>query len=394
MPAALAQIPSFIFGGNAPAKTPQEAARNRAVYEQIASRLGTAPQNVGQGLSAVGQAFLGRAMMDRANAGEEAGRASAAKLAAGLADGADMSELQGVLADPWAMESPGTSLVAQTLLKRNMDQSDPMWQLDRDYKTAQIDALKAKPVGPEQFDVLSPEEVTQLGLPPGSYQRGSLSGKVDPIGTGGTNVTVNTGEGSDSALDKKLSEKEGELWSTYKQAGTVSASNAQDFGVLDELVTLAPQGPITGRLAEAFKGFSSSADAFQSIVKRIAPTLRAPGSGATSDIEYQGMLDSLPSLANQPAANTMILSIMKAKADINMKRSEIITAYQAGDLNIGEARKALNELDRVSILTPEMRDAIKGLKPAAQGDDAGTPPEGINQDDWNFMTPEERALWN
>jgi hypothetical protein len=225
------------------------------------------------------------------------------------------------------------------------------------------------------------------------YQVDTLTGKVDAIGGSGVNVSLNTGEGADAALNKKLSEKEGEAWAGYKEAATVSASNAQDFAVLDELIQIAPQGPITGRLAETFKGFSSAGDAFQSIVKRIAPTLRAPGSGATSDIEYDGMLRSLPALSNTPEANAMIASIMKAKADINMKRGELITAYQAGEISIGEARRQMNELNRVSILTPEMRQALDGLG-AQPSQSSGDAPPNVDPELWAVMTAEEKALWN
>jgi len=225
------------------------------------------------------------------------------------------------------------------------------------------------------------------------YQVNTQTGKVDAIGGSGVNVSLNTGEGADAALNKKLSEKEGEAWAGYKEAATVSASNAQDFAVLDELIQIAPQGPITGRLAETFKGFSSAGDAFQSIVKRIAPTLRAPGSGATSDIEYDGMLRSLPALGNTPEANAMIASIMKAKSDINIRRGELITQYQNGDMSIGDARRQMNELNRASILTPEMRRALDGLG-AAPSESSGEAPTGVDPELWAVMTAEERALWN
>lgn len=385
-------VPTFSFGGGAQAKTPQEAARLRQTTAALMARMST-PKDVGEGLGAIGNAFVVRALNDRASAGEVAGQAEAAKLAAGLSDGADMAELQSVLANPWAAENPGTSLVAQTLFKRNLDQSDPANQLDMQYKQAQLAALQApKPAEAPQVETrFNPEtgqdEKVQWNASTGTWDAfGGQKAPDAPL------VTVNTGEGADAALNKALSTKEGEQWSAYKTAGTVSASNAQDFGVLDELSGLAPQGPISGRLAETFKGFNSAADAFQSIVKRIAPTLRAPGSGATSDIEYQGMLDSLPSLASQPAANKMILEIMKAKANLNVQRSEVITAYQAGDLSVGEARAKLNELDRTSIVTPEMRLALNGLKPADKP--AGDAPEGVDSDVWAAMTPEERALWN
>lgn len=179
-----------------------------------------------------------------------------------------------------------------------------------------------------------------------------------------TSVSVG-GEPGDGNLRKKLDEKTGELWSTYQEQGATSASNAQDFEVLDELMKTAPQGPISGRLAELFPGVSSSGDAFQSIVKRIAPTLRAPGSGATSDIEYDGMLKSLPALRNNPDANAMINQIMKSKAALNVERAAVVAEYGRGGITAGEARTRIGEIDKRSIMTPEMKSSLSGMS----GDD-------------------------
>jgi hypothetical protein len=214
---------------------------------------------------------------------------------------------------------------------------------------------------------------------------------------GGGNSTTNNyvsvgGEIPDSKLREELDKSEGKTWDEYKKAGTVSGQNAQDFAVLDELLKVAPQGPITGRLAAAVPGVSSAGDAVQSIIKRIAPTLRAPGSGSTSDIEYQGMLQSLPALANQPEANAMIISIMKAKADLNVQRSEIITRYQAGDIDVSTARKEIAKLDRVSIMTPEMKRALLGI--SGEVNERGTlqlpVPDGWDAEDWNYLDFDEQ----
>jgi len=407
----MAGIPSFAFGAGFQAKTPKEAARNRAVYEQLAAR-GGAPQNVGEGLNRVGEALLARSMLDRATAGEEAGQARVAELVSGFGDGADQTELMTAMSDPWLAENPAGSMVAQTLLQRELKKGDPDWQtFDSGGDVYRWNANDPEATPGLFFDGPDaprkpPQVETRYNPETGmdeKVQWDEAAGDWAPFGgqkaPDGPLVTVNTGDGADSVLDKKLSEKEGEAWAGYKTAGTVSASNAQDFAVLDELIKIAPQGPIVGPLAETFKGFSSAGDAFQSIVKRIAPTLRAPGSGATSDIEYDGMLQSLPSLKNTPEGNAMIASIMKAKAQINIERSKLITAYQNGDINpetgkpmtIGEARRKMNELDSISIITPEMRQALLGVG-AGSGAGSGAP-EGVDPSLWDVMTPEERSLW-
>jgi hypothetical protein len=242
---------------------------------------------------------------------------------------------------------------------------------------------------------LTDEERATWGIPATDTRPYSVEpGKPPtPIGGAGQTITVNAG-GADSELDKALSAAEGKQWNDYKAAGTVSAANAQDFQVLDELIGVAPQGAIPGRLASMFPGVNASGDAFQSIVKRIAPTLRAPGSGSTSDIEYAGMLQSLPALQNDPTANQMILSIMKAKAEINMQRAEIITQYQNKEMTVAEARAKMSELDRASIITPEMRQALVGLGGSGEVSNA-VPNVGDVVDGYTFNggNPADAASW-
>jgi hypothetical protein len=52
---------------------------------------------------------------------------------------------------------------------------------------------------------------------------------------------------------------------------------------------------------------------------------------------------------------------MKSKAAINKQRSDIVTAYQAGDLSATEARAEMARLNSASIVTPEMRQALAGV---------------------------------
>jgi len=193
---------------------------------------------------------------------------------------------------------------------------------------------------------------------------------------------------NDADLRKKLQQGEGELWSSAIEAGNTAAALRQDLAVLDELGGMAMQGPIQGRLSQAFPGFDSAGSAFQSVVKRIAPTMRAEGSGSTSDVEYQGFLDALPALSNRPEANQMISQILKEKAAVSVERAQVVQAYSSGKIGAPEARERMNELNQRSILTPEMRKILGSMAPAELA------PQGVDQGLWEVMTPEERAEWN
>jgi len=193
-----------------------------------------------------------------------------------------------------------------------------------------------------------------------SYQKNSTTGQYDPIGTG-SGVTINTGDTS-SKLAGKFDEKEGEDWAGLVTAGAKAGATMNDLQLLDQLGKVAPQGPVPGFIQKLVPGASSAGQAFQSIVKRVAPTMRAVGSGSTSDIEYNGMLDSLPSLGNYPEANQLISGMMKAKAGLDIKRADIVTAWRNGDLKDGEARSQLAALNRQSIMSPELEALIANTK--------------------------------
>lgn len=383
---AEALMQPFTWGPGNSKITAAELERQRKIADALRAPQGYAPSGPWSAAGALAGEGVAAYRDKKSDADEKAARDLVAQA---LTGGKYLDVMSNDIA------TPQQSAVAAALYQQEQQNSDPLRQLQIEKLRTEIDAAnQPQPVEPPRVETrYNPEsgreeKVTWNGSTGAWEPFGGQKAPADPL------VQVNTGEGSDAALDKALSGKEGELWATYKQAGATAGANNGDFGVLNELIQLAPQGPITGRLAEAFKGFSSAGSAFQSIVKRIAPTLRAPGSGATSDIEYQGMLDSLPALANLPEANRMILSIMQAKADLNMKRSAVVTAYQNGELDIGEARKAMDELDRASIVTPEMRLALNALTPEDMKASAGQAPEGVDQQDWEYMTPEERALWN
>ena len=243
---------------------------------------------------------------------------------------------------------------------------------------------------------LSPAEIQQNGLDPAKPWQVDRDGKVSSPGGGGVNVTVNGNNGPDQDLLSTLGKKEGEAWAGYKESGTNSAGMMQDLDLMDELQKQAPQGPIQGRIAQAFPGLSSAGAAHTSLVNRIAPTLRAPGSGATSDIEYNGMLQSLPSLANYPEANAAISSMMRAKAQINVERSRVIDSVQNGEITVAQGRQQIAELNSRSIMTPQIEATFSGLGIDVRAPaNAAEPPagSGLSSEEWQAMPPEDRELF-
>jgi len=169
---------------------------------------------------------------------------------------------------------------------------------------------------------------------------------------------------ADAELRKAMAKKEGERLSEALTVADVSGASLNDFEILEEAIAGGPESLAGRKLTSMFPELDSRSAIFESIVKRIAPTLRAPGSGSTSDIEYEGMLKGLPQLVNKPEANMAILQAMKAKAQINVERGEIITKYANNEITPGEMRKSLSALNRRSIINSDLRKALNAAIPA------------------------------
>jgi hypothetical protein len=288
------------------------------------------------------------------------------------------------LSDPWIPD--GQKAVLEELFKQQLKKNEPVdygfttqgtdiYRTDPRHGTVEL--VRDNPDAPEkptpdmqnfQFDKANGYE--------GSFHQWlEDKRRKDPL------VQVNTGDTPDAG-EKKQREaagaKEGERWDAMEASGSVAGTQKQQLLVLDDLIKIAPQGPITGRLAEMFPGFTSAGAAFNSITKSIAPTLRTPGSGSTSDIEYEGMLNSLARLSNNPDANQLINDMMKAKADINIERADVVTAWRNEELTSKQARSKLSELNKRSIMTPKMRKMLDDVGGAEANDPVGTEYDSID----------------
>ena len=205
-----------------------------------------------------------------------------------------------------------------------------------------------------------------------------LSQGVDPkvameraFGGGGTTINMPAAAGAESDLYEALNKRMGEQFAGFLTAGANSAVAMQDLDVLQELAPLSPAGPVTGRLAQMFPEFSDVAALRESIVLRVAPTLRVEGTGSTSDVEYAGMLRSLGSLLNSPEANQAIIGLMQDKARFNVERANIVRNLQAGQIDPQEANRQIAELEYSLAIPQKVRNVLQiggaaGGRPSTQ----------------------------
>ena len=171
----------------------------------------------------------------------------------------------------------------------------------------------------------------------------------------------------DAALAEQLAKKQADVLSQDLIDAASARSAIDDFNILEQVVKSIDSGPFKGRLMAAIPGYSSDAAVFESIVKRIAPTQRAEGSGSTSDIEYAGMLSALPQLVNRREANLVILEAAREKAKINLERGDIIYSWQMGEITGKEFRQKMRDLNQKSIMTPKLRGYLNEVSPSTSG---------------------------
>jgi hypothetical protein len=224
-------------------------------------------------------------------------------------------------------------------------------------------SAQGKVVTADQLRALYPGQQIADGLY--NLTEGPEGMRISKVGGAGSQTTIQMpGQPpAEDELRKKLMGRKGEDFGRYLDAGTAAGQAMTDLRILQELAPLAPSGPVTGRLAEAFPGFAGNVTQLrQSIITRVAPTLRVEGSGATSDLEFNAMLNSLGSLVNTPEANQAIISVMMAKQQYNLDRANIVRQYEIQNISLEEANNQLAALEGQSRIPAQVQVILDSYK--------------------------------
>lgn len=165
-------------------------------------------------------------------------------------------------------------------------------------------------------------------------------------------VTVNTGDNS-SKFQNKADELAATRLSDYVSAG----NDAQQFtGDMLQLADLskslttgktaqitAALGPYAEALGIKIDGLAP-AQAYDSIISRLAPKMRAPGSGSSSDTDVNMFLRSLPNLGNTPEGNKIIIDTFQGVQQQKIKAAEISQQALSGQITWQQADKQIAAL--------------------------------------------------
>lgn len=252
-------------------------------------------------------------------------------------------------------------------------------------------AAVSQPADPG-FTMVPPNEVASLGLPPGAYQRGA-DGKIMQVG--GQGVTVNNNMGEDK-FGEAFAKGDAAALGTISESGMAAQRNMGRIDQLEGLLSASPTGLAgAAKLAAGEWGIDTAGltelQAAQALINTLVPEQRQPGSGPMSDADLALFKQSLPRIINQPGGNEIILNTMRGIAQYDAEGAQIVQELRAGSIDRAEAFSRLQG----------RANPMQGFKSPAQAAPTAQPqptqgevvPQGVDPEDWKYMTPEQKAIF-
>jgi len=321
--------------------------------------------------------------------GEDAGKKGASDIYAALLANPDpnTADIAGALGNEWLQRDPGMSAVAQALLGNEFKQNDPMYQMGLERSQLELDALRnPAPADPLQVSpgetLVDPETMKPLYTGPAAAPQ----------------TVINTGDNT-SAFVKMTDEEAAKRIGSIIEGGNSATSMIGDLQALAEIgrnlntgkgaEIMSALGPYAEFLGLNVDGLDE-AQAYDAIVARMAPQMRVPGSGASSDFDARQFLKSLPALGNTPDGNAIIIETFTAIQEHKVAAADIARRAtlpkEQGGITWQEAEAQIARLGNPF-------DAFNKYSQNRGQTGALAAPEGVDPALWQVMSPEEQSLW-
>lgn len=320
-----------------------------------------------------------------------------------------------------ALSSPRAAPAMMQMLQNRRDERKGRQSEIQSQQTASRTAewLRAQPGGAqfaELANVLGPAEALKAyqaavkGSDPTALQQnyefllklGKSPEEALAMAKGGQTINVNTGPNS-SKFTEESDKAAAARFDTYIQEGAKAGQFMGDLQALAQLGTqietgagaqvMGALGPYAQALGVDVEGLAP-AQAYKAITDRLAPMMRAPGSGATSDFEGRQFLNALPSLGRTPEGNQIVLETLQALQQHKIAAAEIASRAQSGQMSWQDAEKQIRELGNPYEAFSEFRkrsEASGKEQPAFPG----APPIGTVQDGYRYNggNPADQNNW-
>lgn len=216
----------------------------------------------------------------------------------------------------------------------------------------------------------------------------------DPTQPGGVRIVPNPSGG---AGDKKFAEEAAknsvERWAGMVKHGDAQPQTMFDLQRLEELSRVVGNPTAATQFAARNGAWlkalgiepknMASIESFSSLISKMAPNLRPPGSGATSDFDLQQYLNSLPQVAQTPEGRKAVLQHQKAVAQYSVAQAEIAKRVLLRQMSREQGERALAELPDPHLIWRNLvgQDSPTRELPPAQGGPRQTvaPPQPIDR---------------
>jgi hypothetical protein len=244
---------------------------------------------------------------------------------------------------------------------------DPNIPLQEKKQTAKVAEMLAN-------GMLKPRDqwVTERSQDGSIYQRNSLTGEMKAIEKSDVlpqaaldqklalarankpETTINNiGPKAESKFAEKNAEHQSKRFNELIDGGADAKgmiSNVQALRDIGSRITTGKTAETTALLGPYAESLGIKIDglddiqAYKSIVSRIAPQMRVPGSGTSSDMDVKMFLESLPGLGKTPGGNEIISQTLDAFAQHKIAASEIASRAVSGEISARDAEKELRAL--------------------------------------------------
>lgn len=182
---------------------------------------------------------------------------------------------------------------------------------------------------------------------------------------GGALVNVDTrAEGAESTglAAARIKDSEG-----YQTAGQAASARLPDISTMR---TLSRNLGVQGAEATIKEGLAPYAQAlgikidgvgdiqaYSSVIAKLTPNMRPPGSGASSDFEQKMYGKALPGLLMLPESRELVFDMMEAQAQGEIQRGDIATRYRNGEIDKSQYAKELRTVPNPLDMFRKFREA-------------------------------------
>jgi flagellum-specific peptidoglycan hydrolase FlgJ len=289
--------------------------------------------------------------------------------------------------------SSSPQLRAQLMQLYQMTQREqPKWEKLNDGTLYNPRNAETRTVGDGYRALIDPAERARYGIKPDDQNPYYVdpAGKPSALGRPSTNVTVNNENRTETAADTEAAKALVRRNVAAMDAADKAQAAMADINTMREISRRVGSVGSTADLKAAIGPYAeavgvnldglSDIQAFEAVIQRMAPQMRAEGSGSTSDIEFKGMLASLPRLRFNPQAREMILDTLEANARYNIMRGDIALKVLTKEIKREDGEKQMRALGDPMQAFREFRKANPSLFTGPPPKDAPPDPDAARRE--------------